>query len=136
MSAGSTITASGELFNAHSGHLMTVTLFKLVGTTYQQVAATRPQLGAYGTYSTTFTDPGADKCKVVARFAGDADHRASQKARPSPAETASPPATQWPLARSTSGHWWHLAPNLPGDDRSGAEIVHEPSALKKVKSEV
>jgi Tol biopolymer transport system component len=80
-SAGSTITASGELFNAHSGHLMTVTLSKLVGTSYQQVATVRPMLGAYGTYSTTFADPGADKCKVVARFGGDTDHLASQKAK-------------------------------------------------------
>lgn len=79
-SAGSTITASGELFNAHSGQLMTVTLFKQVGTSYQKVTATRPVLSAYGTYGTTFADPGADKCKVVARFGGDTDHLASQKA--------------------------------------------------------
>jgi len=81
VSVGTTITASGELFTAHPGQTMTVTLSKLVGTTYQPVATTKPVLGTYGTYTTSFADPGADKCKIVAKFPGDADHLASQKAK-------------------------------------------------------
>ncbi len=81
VSAGTAIDASGELFTAHPGQPMTVTLSKLVGTTYRKVATTHPVLGRYGTYRTSFADPGADKCRIVARFAGDADHVASQKVR-------------------------------------------------------
>ncbi|HEV8055600.1 MAG TPA: hypothetical protein VGP51_03850 [Nocardioidaceae bacterium] len=80
VSAGADITASGELFTAHPGQSMTVTLFKKVGTSFQKVRATSPVLGAFGTYATSFAAPSAATCKVVARFGGDADHLASQKA--------------------------------------------------------
>ncbi|MBA2443773.1 MAG: hypothetical protein H0V49_00345 [Nocardioidaceae bacterium] len=37
VTSGTTIAASGELFTAHPGQTMNVTLYKLVGTTYQLV---------------------------------------------------------------------------------------------------
>ena len=80
-SAGTTINVSGELFTAHAGQPMTVTLFKKVGTSFQKVSVARPVLGPYGVYSTSFADPGATSCKVLARFAGDVDHLPSQKAK-------------------------------------------------------
>ncbi len=78
---GTKVTASGELFTAHAGQTMTVTLSKLVGTTYQSVTTKRPVLSTYGTYSASFADPGAARCKIVARFSGDAHHLASQKVK-------------------------------------------------------
>jgi len=80
-SAGTTIAARGELFPAHPGSAVTVTLFKKVGTSFKKVTATTAVLDAYGNYATSFADPGATTCKVVARFAGDADSTAVQKAR-------------------------------------------------------
>ncbi len=81
VNAGTTITASGELFTAHPGETMTVTLFKKVGTTFQKVSSTTPVLSPFGAYTTSFADPGATSCKVVARFPGDVDHLPSQKAK-------------------------------------------------------
>ena len=75
------ITASGELFTAHPGSTMRVTLYRQVGTTFETVATNNPVLGRYGTYTTSFAIPTADTCKIVARFAGDADSLASQKAK-------------------------------------------------------
>ena len=80
-SAGTTITASGELFTAHPGQAMSVTLSKLVGTTYQPVTTNQAVLGAFGTYSTSFPDPGADKCKILVAFAGDSDHLGSKRSK-------------------------------------------------------
>lgn len=81
VSAGATIKASGELFTAHPGRRMTVTLSKLVDGSFQDVSTKRPLLGSYGTYAASFADPGTKRCRIVARFAGDADHRASQRAK-------------------------------------------------------
>lgn len=81
VSAGATITASGELFTAHPGQTMKVTLSKRVDGIFQQVSTQDALLSAFGTYAASFADPGAQRCKIVARFPGDADHRASSKAK-------------------------------------------------------
>ncbi len=82
--SATTITATGELFNAHPGQSVTVTLSRLVGTTYEQVATAQPVLDAYGNYSTSFALPDTTKCRIVAKFNGDADHLASQATKTVP----------------------------------------------------
>jgi len=73
------VNVSGELFPAHAGATIKVTLSERVGGVYQRVATRRPLLDAYGAYATSFPDSAATQCKLVAKFVGDADHRPSSR---------------------------------------------------------
>lgn len=76
------IKVSGELFTAHPGKSMTVTLSRLLNGTFKQISTKQAQLGSYGTYgtyATSFDTPDTKKCKVVAKFPGDSDHRPSKR---------------------------------------------------------
>ncbi len=75
------VNASGELFTAHPGQAVTVTLSRLVDGSYQEVASKQAELDAYGSYRTNFPLPDATSCRVVARFLGDSDHRSSTRTR-------------------------------------------------------
>lgn len=79
--SATTITATGELFTAHPGQSITVTLYRLVGTVYEPVTTAQPVLDAYGIYTTSFALPDTTRCGIVAKFNGDADHLASQAMR-------------------------------------------------------
>jgi hypothetical protein len=83
------IRVSGLLSPAHPGRTMAVTLYKKKDGRFVKVRTKRPSLGAGadanadGTpdskYSTRFRNPRRTRrCKVVARFNGDSDHRPSR----------------------------------------------------------
>ncbi len=75
------VSTLGELFVAHPGQSVTLTLSRLVDGSYEEVASKQAELDAYGSYRTTFPLPDATSCRVVARFLGDADHRSSTRTR-------------------------------------------------------
>ena len=76
------VNVSGELFTAHPGRSVTVTLSRLVsGGSYQQVDSKAAVLDGYGAYATTFPLPDTTSCRVTARFPGDTDHKASTKTK-------------------------------------------------------
>ena len=77
----SRVLTSGELFVAHPGQSVALTLSKLVDGSYEEVASKQAELDAYGGFRTTFPLPDATSCRVVARFLGDADHRSSTRTR-------------------------------------------------------
>jgi hypothetical protein len=88
--AGTTTTASltktraaarvrGRVTPAHPGKRVVVKLFRKRSGAFRLVATKRPTLSATSRYSTSFKRPRPGTCRVTARFAGDADHRASAR---------------------------------------------------------
>jgi hypothetical protein len=88
--AGTTTTASltktnavvrvrGRVSPAHPGKRVVVKLFRKRSGAFRLVATKRPTLSATSRYSTSFKRPRPGTCRVTARFAGDADHRASAR---------------------------------------------------------
>lgn len=51
-----------------------VTLFRKTPSGFKRLGSKQPAFGAEGTFTATFSRPAAGKCKVEARYAGDADH--------------------------------------------------------------
>jgi hypothetical protein len=87
---GSTTTASvtktravvrvrGRVTPAHAGKRVVVKLFRKRSGAVRLVATKRPTLSATSRYSTSFKRLRPGTCRVTARFAGDADHRASAR---------------------------------------------------------
>lgn len=76
------IKVSGELFNANPGLRMRVTLLRKAAGTFKPLSTTRPILGTYGDYRTSFAAPRkATRCRVVVRFPGGPDALASKRSR-------------------------------------------------------
>ena len=85
------IVAGGWLFPAHAGKRVVVKLLKKVNGRFVLVAKHHPVLGrgmdlnGDGTreskYRTSFKRPHTNRCRVVAKFLGDADHKASTARR-------------------------------------------------------
>lgn len=56
------------------GGSATVTLFRKTATGFKRLGSKQPGLGEAGAFAATFARPAEGKCKVEARYAGDADH--------------------------------------------------------------
>jgi len=75
-----TVAARGAVSPAHRGRV-SVTLQRRRGSRFVRVAAKNVALNAASRYSTSFRRPRAQFCRIVVRFAGDADHRPSTATR-------------------------------------------------------
>ncbi|HEX2110139.1 MAG TPA: hypothetical protein VHF67_01185 [Gaiellaceae bacterium] len=74
------VTVRGAVSPAHRGRV-SVTLQRRRGSRFVRVAAKGVALNAASRYATSFRRPRARLCRVVVRFAGDADHRPSTATR-------------------------------------------------------
>jgi hypothetical protein len=54
-----------------------VTLFRKTPSGFRKLASKRPAFRADGTFAASFARPAEGRCKVEARYAGDADHEPS-----------------------------------------------------------
>jgi len=90
LKAGTTTTASltktnavvrvrGRVTPAHPGKRVVVKLFRKRSGAFRLVATKRPTLSGTSRYATSFKRLRPGTCRVTARFAGDADHRASAR---------------------------------------------------------
>lgn len=74
------ISLKGELFNANPQQLMQVVLQRHNGAAFRPVRRVAPALTAFGDYSAVFVNPArTTRCKIVARYAGDADSLSTTK---------------------------------------------------------
>jgi hypothetical protein len=73
------IRVRGIVSPAHAGKRVTVTLSRKRDGAFATIATKRPFLSAGSGYAARFTRPRSGACRVVSRFPGDADHRASAR---------------------------------------------------------
>jgi ELWxxDGT repeat protein len=75
------LIARGRVSPNHSDERVIVTLQKKRNGTFVKIARKRPTLGARSRYRAFFERPAAGRCRIVARFPGDEDHRPSSARR-------------------------------------------------------
>lgn len=73
------VKVRGSLSPNHRGKRVVVTLYRKRGGAFRAIATKRPRLSATSGYATKFARPRRGKCKVTARFRGDADSRPSRR---------------------------------------------------------
>jgi hypothetical protein len=73
------IYVRGMVSPTHAGKRVTVTLFRKRNGAFATISTKRPLLSAGSGYAARFTRPRSGACRVVSRFLGDADHRASAR---------------------------------------------------------
>jgi hypothetical protein len=79
--AGDDVVATGRLRPRHPGKRMQVTLFRRRGGDWGRVDTARPRLVRGRRYTAVLDRPAAARCRVEARFRGDADHLPSKRAK-------------------------------------------------------
>jgi hypothetical protein len=79
--AGDDVVATGRLRPRHRGERMHVTLFRRRGGDWARVDSARPRLRRGTRYTAVLDRPNASRCRVEARFVGDADHLPSKRAK-------------------------------------------------------
>ena len=75
------LIARGRVSPNHSDERVIVTLQKKRNGTFVKIARKRPTLAARSRYRAFFERPAAGRCRIVARFPGDEDHRPSSARR-------------------------------------------------------
>jgi uncharacterized delta-60 repeat protein len=71
------LVVSGKVTPNHEGESVTVKLFKKKDGDFRLVDSKDDKLSATSRYTATFSRPDASRCKVIARFPGDAHHKPS-----------------------------------------------------------
>jgi hypothetical protein len=73
------IRARGTVMPNHSGRAVTVKLFRKRSGVWRRLSTKSVKLSSTSAYATSFSRPRPGYCKIVSRFPGDTDHRASSK---------------------------------------------------------
>jgi hypothetical protein len=73
------VRVRGAVSPSHPGDRVLVTLFRKRNGAFAKVAAKWSLLGSASGYTAKFRRPRPGACRVISRFPGDADHRASAR---------------------------------------------------------
>ena len=73
------VRARGVVMPNHAGKAVTVKLFRKRSGVWRRLSTKSVKLSSTSAYATSFSRPRPGYCKIVSRFPGDTDHRASSK---------------------------------------------------------